>query len=160
MIIRQLNVYQACLPDRMHHLDLGLYKYQVEYTRELLKEWCGTDGVAEFDDRLGKIPRFSGLKLFKHGLGNIKRFTADEFRAMMRQLVFIVDGIIITLHKPDHTVNQAKYMDKQLVQLYVDWNKMYIFSRKDEFTESDLKTFKVSKFNYIIYINMYIVYVK
>ena len=144
----------------MHHLDLGLYKYQVEYTRELLKEWCGTDGVAEFDDRLGKIPRFSGLKLFKHGLGNIKRFTADEFRAMMRQLVFIVDGIIITLHKPDYTVNQAKYMDKQLVQLYVDWNKMYIFSRKDEFTESDLKTFKVSKFNYIIYINMYIVYVK
>ena len=160
MIIRQLNVYQACLPDRMHHLDLGLYKYQVEYTRELLKEWCGTDGVAEFDDRLGKISRFPGLKLFKHGLGNIKRFIADEFRAMMRQLVFIVDGIIITLHKPDYTVNQAKYMDKQLVQLYVDWNKMYIFSRKDEFTESDLKTFKVSKFNYIIYINMYIVYVK
>ena len=125
-----------------------------------MKEWCGTDGVAEFDNRLGKILRFSGLKLFKHGLGNIKRFTADEFRAMMRQLVFIVDGIIITLHKPDYTVNQAKYMDKQLVQLYVDWNKMYIFSRKDEFTESDLKTFKVSKFNYIIYINMYIVYVK
>ena len=152
-------MYQACLPDRMHHLDLGLYKYQVEYTQELLKEWCGTDGVAEFDDRLGKIPRFPGLKLFKHGLGNIKRFTADEFRAMMRQLVFIVDGIIITLHKPDYTVNQAKYMDKQLVQLYVDWNKMYIFSR-NEFTESDLKTFKVSKFNYIIYINMYIVYVK
>jgi hypothetical protein len=153
-------VYQACLPDRMHHLDLGLYKYQVEYTQELLKEWCGTDGVAEFDDRLGKIPRFPGLKLFKHGLGNIKRFTADEFRAMMRQLVFIVDGIIIALHKSDYTVNQAKYMDKQLVQLYVDWNKMYIFSRKDEFTESDLKTFKVSKFNYIIYINMYIIYEK
>jgi hypothetical protein len=153
-------VYQACLPDRMHHLDLGLYKYQVEYTRELLKEWCGTDGVIEFDNRLGNIPRFPGLKLFKHGLNNIKRFTADEFRAMMRQLVFIVDGIIITLHKSDYTVNQAKYMDKQLVQLYVHWNKMYIFSRKDEFTESDLKTFKVSKFNHIIYINMYIVYVK
>ena len=149
MIIRQLNVYQACLPDRMHHLDLGLYKYQVEYTRELLKEWCGTDGVIEFDNQLGKIPHFPGLKLFKHGLGNIKRFTADEFRAMMRQLVFIVDGIIITLYKSDYTVNQAKYMDKQLVQLYVDWNKMYILSRKDEFTESDLKTFKVSKFNYI-----------
>ena len=47
------------------------------------------------------------------------------------QFVFIVDGIIIiTLHKPDYTVNQAKYMDKQLVQLYVDWNKMYIFHVK------------------------------
>jgi hypothetical protein len=69
---RQLNVYQACLPDRMHHLDLGLYKYQVEYTRELLTEWCGSNGVIEFDNQLTKIPRFSGLKLFKHGLGNIK----------------------------------------------------------------------------------------
>ena len=141
---RQLNVYQACLPDRMHHLDLGLYKYQVEYTRELLTEWCGSNGVIEFDNRLAKIPRFSGLKLFKHGLGNIKRFTADEFRAMMRQLVFVIDGIIITLHKANYTKNQAKNMDKQLVQLYVDWNKMYIFSCKDKFTESDLKTFKVS----------------
>ncbi|PKY60677.1 hypothetical protein RhiirA4_431298 [Rhizophagus irregularis] len=87
----QLNIYQACMPDRMHHLDLGLYKYQVEYTRDLLAEWCGSDGVIEFDDRLAKIPRFSGLKLFKHGLGNIKRFTAEEFRSMMRQLVFVVD---------------------------------------------------------------------
>jgi hypothetical protein len=87
----------------MHHLDLGLYKYQVEYTRELLTEWCGSNGVIEFDNRLTKIPRFSGLKLFKHGLGNIKRFTADEFRAMMRQLVFVIDGIIITLHKADYT---------------------------------------------------------
>lgn len=134
----------------MHHLDLGLYKYQIEYTRELLKEWCGTDSVVEFDVQLGKIPCFPGLKLFKHGLGNIKRFTADEFRAMMRQLVFVVDGIIKTLHKTNYTVNQAKTMDKKLVQLYVDWNKMYIFSRKDEFTESDLITFKVSEFYHII----------
>ena len=52
---------------------------------------------------------------------------------MIWQLVFIVNGIIIALHKSDYTVNQAKYMDKQLVQLYVDWNKMYIFSCKDEF---------------------------
>ncbi|CAB4478565.1 unnamed protein product [Rhizophagus irregularis] len=74
--------------------------------------------------------------------GNIKRFTADEFHAMMRQLVFVIDGIIPTLHKTDYTKKQAKNIDKQLVQLYVDWNKMYIYSRKDKFTESDLKTFK------------------
>ncbi|CAB5296747.1 unnamed protein product [Rhizophagus irregularis] len=67
---------------------------------------------------------------------------ADEFRAMMRQLVFVIDGIIPTLHKTDYTKKQAKNIDKQLVQLYVDWNKMYIYSRKDKFTESDLKTFK------------------
>lgn len=145
----------------MHHLDLGLYKYQVEYTRELLKEWCGLDGVIEFDNRLGKIPRFPGLKLFKHGLGNIKRFTAEEFRAMMRQLVFVVDGIIVSLHKPNYTTNQTTNMDKKLVQLYVDWNKMYIFSRKDKFTESDLKTFKVnSMYSISTFIFVRAVYVK
>ncbi len=136
----------------MHHLDLGLYKYQVEYTQELLKEWCSPNGVAEFDNRLGMILRFSGLKLFKRGLGNIKCFTAEEFCAMMRQLVFVVDGIIVSLHKSNYTENQAKNMDKKLVQLYVNWNKMYIVSRRDEFTESDLKTFKVNT----VYINTYI----
>ena len=64
----------------------------------------------------------------------------------MRQLVFIVDGIIKTKHKSDCTVNRAKNMDKKLMQLYVNWNMMYIFSRKDEFMESDLITFKVCKF--------------
>ena len=59
--------------------------------------------ITEFDDRLGKIPRYSGLKLFKHGLDNIKRFTAKEFWLMMHQLVFVVDGIINKLHKPDYT---------------------------------------------------------
>ncbi|CAB4444769.1 unnamed protein product [Rhizophagus irregularis] len=112
---RQLNIYQACLPDCMHHLDLGLYKYQIEYTRELLTEWCGSNGVIEFDNQLAKIPRFSGLKLFKHRLGNIKRFTADEFRAIIWQLVFVIDGIIPTLHKTDYTKKQTKNIDKQLV---------------------------------------------
>jgi len=131
----------------MHHLNLGLYKYQVEYTRDLLKEWCGQSGIIEFDNRLAKISRFSGLKLFKHGLGNIKRFMAEEFRAMMKQLVFVVDDIIVAHHKPIYNMIQVTSMNKQLVQLYVDWNHMYLFSRRDEFTESNLKAFKVCKFN-------------
>ncbi len=82
-------------------------------------------------------------------MDNIKWFTADEFYAIICQLVFVIDGIIIILHKSNYTANQAKYMDKKLVQMYIDWNKIYIFSRKDEFTELDLITFKVSReFNY------------
>jgi hypothetical protein len=61
----------------------------------------------------------------------------------MWQLVFVVDGIIIKLHKPNYSIYQANNMEKQLVNLYVNWNQMYIFSRKDEFTESDLEIFKV-----------------
>ena len=65
---------------------------------------------------------------------------------MMRQLVFVVDGIIKTKHKSNCTANWAKNMNKKLTQLYVNWNMMYIFSHKDEFMESDLITFKVCKF--------------
>ncbi|CAG8788346.1 24270_t:CDS:2 [Dentiscutata erythropus] len=137
------NVYQSCLPDRMHYLDLGLYNYQVTFIQDLLKEWCGLAEIAEFDIRLAKILQFPGLKLFNKGLGNIKRFTATEFCAMMQQLVFVIDGIIVKLYKDIYTTNQAKNMNKQLVTLYIDWNRMYIFSRKDEFSESELYTFKV-----------------
>ena len=35
------------VPDRMHHLDLGLFQYQVNYTRELLKLQHGNHLVDE-----------------------------------------------------------------------------------------------------------------
>ncbi|GBC40150.2 hypothetical protein GLOIN_2v1470492 [Rhizophagus irregularis DAOM 181602=DAOM 197198] len=71
----QLDIYLATYPDRMHHLDLGLYKYQVIYTQEMLKNLCGQVAVDELDKCLATIPRFLGLKIFKHGLENIKRLT-------------------------------------------------------------------------------------
>ena len=64
-----LNIYAATIPDRMHHLDLGLFNYQVTYTRELLKEIYGQIVVDELDNRL---TRFPDLKIFKNGLENIK----------------------------------------------------------------------------------------
>jgi len=66
---------------------------------------------------------------------------------MMKQLVFVVDDIIVAYHKPIYNMIQVTSMNKQLVQLYVDWNHMYLFSQRDEFTESNLKAFKVCKFN-------------
>jgi hypothetical protein len=50
LLSRQLNIYQAYMPDQMHHLDLGLYKYQIMYIRELLVEWCDLKGIMEFDN--------------------------------------------------------------------------------------------------------------
>ena len=127
----------------MHHLDLGLFNYQVKYTREMLKEWCGQIAVDEFDNRLAKILRFPGLKLFKNGLENIKRFTADEFRNMMKVFLFIIEGLIIKHHKESLNTNQAKRADELLVDVYYYWNKMYLYSRKEYFLESELETFKV-----------------
>jgi len=55
----------------MHHFDLGLFKYQVTFTRALFKELCGQAAVTELDNHLSNIPRFPDLKIFKNGLENI-----------------------------------------------------------------------------------------
>lgn len=127
----------------MHHLDLGLFNYQVTYTREMLKELCGKTAVDVLDDRLAKIPRFPGLKLFKNGLENIKRFTADEFRNMMKVFIFVIEGIIIKHRKETMNANQAKRADESLVNVFYYWNKMYLYSRREYFLESEMETFKV-----------------
>ena len=57
--LRNINIYSATVPDRMHHLDLGLFYYQIEYTRQLLLNVL----VNELDYRLATIPRYSGLKI-------------------------------------------------------------------------------------------------
>ena len=47
---RNVNIYEACIPDRMHHIDLGLFKYQLEYTQEILKDVGGMALQKKFDD--------------------------------------------------------------------------------------------------------------
>ena len=102
----------------MHHLDLGLFNYQVTYTRGLLKYLCGQAAVDELDNYLSSIPRFSGLKIFKHGLENIKRFTADEFRNMMKVFLFVIERIITKFHKSSVEGKAAKRYDNTLVDTY------------------------------------------
>lgn len=137
----------------MHHCDLGLFNYQVNFAQDYIRIYCGQEGINEFDRRLAAIPRFSDIKSFKHGLGNIARFTAAEFRSMMKQLVFVVDGLITTKHKSSFlNLSQAKQKDEKLVDLFVSWNRMYIFSRKDTFTDSELDKFQVNFYNNIFFI--------
>ena len=131
----------AIYPDRMHHLDLGLFSYQVTYTREMLKDLCGQVAVDELDRRLATIPRFPELKIFKHGLENIKRFTANEYHNMMKIFLFVIEGLVIKYGK---TGKNAKKQDDALVDVYYRWNKMYLFSRKEYFLESELVTYQVS----------------
>jgi hypothetical protein len=127
----------------MHHLDLGLFKYQVTYTRNMLKDLCGQVAVDDLDHRLATIPRFPGLKIFKNGLENIKRFTADEFRNMMKVFLFIIEGLIVKHHKRSINMNTVHRYNDALVNVYYYWNKMYIFSRQEYFLESDLEEFKI-----------------
>src|SRR5437764_523778 len=118
MNISHLNIYAATIPDCMHCLDLGLFNYQVTYTRELLKEMCGQIAVDELDNHLARIPRFPGLKIFKDGLENIKRFTADEFRNMIKVFIFVIEGLIIKYHQLKNMVPLTG-LQRRHMELYI-----------------------------------------
>ncbi|RHZ48914.1 hypothetical protein Glove_536g14 [Diversispora epigaea] len=120
--IPDLNIYDVTVPDRMHHLDLGLYHYQIEFTKELLSK----SSIDKFNRRIAEIPRHPGLKIFAGGLQSIAKLTANEFRDLMKMMVFVVDNLY----------------NKDFSEVYVKWNEMYLLSRLKTFKESDLKIFQ------------------
>ncbi|RHZ84782.1 hypothetical protein Glove_75g60 [Diversispora epigaea] len=131
--IPNLNIYAATVPDRMHHLDLGLFKYQIEFTMELLKKKKSLNKVNE---RIANIPRHSQLKVFKKGI-QLSRLTASEYRDIMKIMVFVVDDLQI----------------ENLSEVYVKWNEMYLLSRSEKFKESDLENFQKA-INDWVYLNI------
>ena len=133
----------ATVPDRMHHLDLGLFVYQITFTREILKlqHHNGNMLVNKIDRHLAAILRFPDLKIFSNGLQSIARLTANEYRNLMKVMLFVIDNLYD--RNDDEVENFVSNYD--LVKLYQYWNEMYILSRSEEFSESDLVKFNVSK---------------
>ena len=134
----------------MHHLDLGLFHYQIAFTYEILKLQHGNALVDEINCRLGAIPRFPDLKIFSNGLQSIARLTANEYRSLMKVMLFVVDNLYNNENgdEVDNFVN-----NNELAELYENWNVMYILSKLEEFSESDLAKFQVSKNKKLINLN-------
>ena len=131
----------------MHHLDLGLFQYQLKYTIELL-ESKNQSLVNEMNQRIATIPRHPNLKIFAGGLQSISRLTANEYRDIMKVMVFVIDDLL-----SDETSDDS--INKKLSEVYVKWNEMYLISRLEEFKESDLVKFQVINniFKCLIYQN-------
>ncbi|CAG8451521.1 6653_t:CDS:2, partial [Cetraspora pellucida] len=124
------NVYTATVPERMHYLDLGLFPYMVKYTRDLLKTYGGSTLINKMDLRFGLIPRYPGLKVFSSGLADLALFTASEYKHMMKIMPFVLEGLI------------EEKKNESLIQMFINWNKMYHQSRQYKFTQSDLLQFE------------------
>lgn len=139
MILSNVNIYEATVIDRMHHLDLGLFHYQIEYTKQLIKNQHGNSLVDEIDRRLAAISRFSGLKIFSSGIQSIARLTASDYRDLMKVMLFVVDN----LYDQNTNDTEGYVKNKDLAILYQNWNEMYMISRYENFTESDLIKFQV-----------------
>ncbi|GBC42276.2 hypothetical protein GLOIN_2v1783703 [Rhizophagus irregularis DAOM 181602=DAOM 197198] len=134
-----INIYQATVPDRMHHLDLGLFHYQIDYTKKLLGAQCSKTLVDEVDHRLAAIPRFPSLKIFTNSIQSIARLTANEYRNLMKVMVFVVDNLFVNNEDDENFVK-----NEDLAKLYEAWNEMYAISRYENFKESDLAKFRES----------------
>src|SRR6266498_4071571 len=128
---------------RYPHLDLGLFSYQIEYTKKLLGEQYGKSLIDKIDYWLAAIPRFSELKIFANGIQSIARLTANEYRNLMKIMIFVIDNLYEDENCESFVVN------KDLVKLYKTWNKMYTISRYEMFKKSNLIKFRVV-YNFVI----------
>jgi len=127
----------------MHHLDLGLFHWQIKFTLDFLK-MQDNKLVDELDRRLAAIPRYPELKVFSKGLKSIARLTANEYRSLMKVMIFVVDN----LYSKNDKMMENFISNNNLTKLYEYWNEMYILSRSEEFSESDLTKFQVIKINF------------
>ncbi|RHZ78270.1 hypothetical protein Glove_166g127 [Diversispora epigaea] len=132
-----INIYTATVPDRIYHLDLELFHYQIKFTQALLQKQ-DSSLIGKIDDRLSKIPRFQKFQMFTNGLQSISRMTAKEYRILMKVMVFVVDNLY------EENKNNVKDFieNRKLSEVYAKWNKMYMMSRSEIFTESDLENFQ------------------
>jgi len=85
---KDFNIYETTVPDQMHMLDLVL-----EFTREYLQSKVSNKAVKEMDHRLCAIPRYPGLIVVKNGLENVSKFTANDYRNIMKVMIFVIDNL-------------------------------------------------------------------
>ncbi|RHZ76803.1 hypothetical protein Glove_192g37 [Diversispora epigaea] len=100
--------------------------------------------VGKIDDRLSKIPRFQKFQMFTNGLQSISRMTAKEYRILMKVMVFVIDN----LYKENKNNVEDFVENRKLSEVYAKWNKIYMMSRSEIFTESDLENFQKDTFEW------------
>ena len=119
----------------MHAIDLGLFKYMLDYTRELLYKQCESKVTQTFEQRLTLVSRFQGLKIIKN-VSNISCITADELWNLMKIIIFAIDNLYENYQKPGVS-------NKQLYQVYYKFLQMYIATCKESFTQSSCNQLQV-----------------
>ncbi|RHZ82132.1 hypothetical protein Glove_114g203 [Diversispora epigaea] len=144
---------EASLPHGSNLLSIILYSDAtttdtLEFTQALLQKQ-DSSLVNKIDNRLSKIPRFQKFQMFTNGLQSISRMTAKEYRILMKVMVFVVDNF----YKENENNVENFVENKKLSEVYAKWNKMYMISRSEIFTESDLENFRLKRQDIINVIN-------
>ncbi|RHZ74386.1 hypothetical protein Glove_225g45 [Diversispora epigaea] len=116
----------------MYHLDLGLFHYQLSFTKALILEQCGKSFIDKMNNRIKLIPHYQDLKSFSNGFLHLTLLTTSEYRSLMKIMIFIVDNLYQDSKRPNFIKNN------KITEIYLKWNKMYLLSRKENYEESDI----------------------
>jgi len=136
---KDFNIYQATVPDRMHLLDLGITKYLLEFTQEYLQRKVSNKAIKEMDHRLCAIPRYPGLIVLKNGLENISKFTANDYRNIMKVIIFVIDNLYYNNYDKEDGISCNR-----LCNIFYKYLKMYMKLRQEMFTNADLIELEVN----------------
>jgi hypothetical protein len=134
---KDFNIYEATVPDRMHLLDLGITKYLLEFTRTYLQLKVSNKAVKDMDHRLCVISRYPGLIILKNGLENISKFTANDYRNIMKVVIFVIDNLY-------DNYKEGGIPCKRLCNVFYNYLNMYMKLRQETFTETDLTELEVN----------------
>ena len=121
----------------MHILDLGITKYLLEFTREYLHQKVSVKAVKEMDHRFCVISRHSGLIILKNGLENVSKFTANDYRNIMKVIIFIIDNLY-------ENYKEGGLPCERLCNVYYMYLTMYMKLRQESFTDMDLAELQVN----------------
>jgi len=122
-----------CIPNCMHHTDLGLFQYQLWFIVELLNLRHGSSLIRILEKHLSQISHYPNLKVFKNGFKRLKRLIALKYQDLMRITLFALDDLI-----------SDKKLNKNLYDLFSLWINIYIWSWKSKYTKFDLHKFEAN----------------
>jgi hypothetical protein len=131
------NIYEATVPDRMHMLDLGITKYLLEFTREYLQRKVNAKAIKVMDHRLCKITRYPGLIILKNGLENVSKFTANDYRNIMKAIIFVIDNLY-------ENYKEGGFLCEKLCNIFHKYLIMYMKLHQESFTDTELIELEVN----------------
>ena len=98
------------------------------------------------DHRLCEIPRYPGLIILKNGLENVSKFTANDYRNIMKVIIFVMDNLY-------EDYKEEEILCKRLCSMFCLYLKMYMKLHQEAFMDMELAELQVNIYliNKIVY---------
>lgn len=145
------NIFGCITPDLLHQLHKGVFK-------DHFVKWSTHGHTSETDARMGRVPPYHGLRVFKKGISVIQKWTGIEYRQMEKVFVAVLASMhfldprirkatrnlldfIYLAHYPSHTSSTLEEMRTALVAFH---------ENKDVFVELGIRQhFNIPKVHWL-----------